>query len=207
MIWIAAQWTAATLHKEVFPWEECLKTYRAFFVYPGIAPPSTSLLHQYCFVPKRHPVLGTQLLSTQNGGSTACGAAACSLSANTGNTGCVNMKELYLRLTGGPSVSELIRHRPNKFLKCWWACDEVGADTWTDMVGGGTVSGLLSMLRKPRLEVLLLLLLSRFCRVWLCEIPETAAHQAPLSLSFSRQEHWSGVPLPSLLEVLLGHIL
>ena len=82
------------------------------------APLSTSLLHQYCFVPIHHPVLGTQLLSTQNGGSTACGAAACSLSANTGNTGCVNMKELYLRLMGGPSVSELIRNRPNKFLKC-----------------------------------------------------------------------------------------
>ena len=28
--------------------------------------------------------------------------------------------------------------------------------------------------------------------------PWTAAHQAPLSLGFSRQEHWSGVPLSSL---------
>ena len=26
----------------------------------------------------------------------------------------------------------------------------------------------------------------------------TADHQAPLSMGFSRQEHWSGVPLPSL---------
>ena len=25
----------------------------------------------------------------------------------------------------------------------------------------------------------------------------TAAHQAPLSMGFSRQEYWSGVPLPS----------
>ena len=39
---------------------------------------------------------------------------------------------------------------------------------------------------------LLLLLLSRFSRVWLCETPLTAAHQAPLSMGFSRQEHWSG---------------
>ena len=30
----------------------------------------------------------------------------------------------------------------------------------------------------------------------LCD-PETAAHQAPLSLGFSRQEHWSGLPFPS----------
>ena len=33
--------------------------------------------------------------------------------------------------------------------------------------------------------------------VSLCVTPETAAHQAPPSLGFSRQEHWSGLPLPS----------
>ena len=44
---------------------------------------------------------------------------------------------------------------------------------------------------------LLLLLLSRFSRVQLCATPEMAAHQAPLSLGFSRQEHWSGLPFPS----------
>ena len=46
-------------------------------------------------------------------------------------------------------------------------------------------------------EDLLLLLLSRFSPVRLCVTPETVAHQAPLSLGFSRQEHWSGLPLPS----------
>ena len=44
---------------------------------------------------------------------------------------------------------------------------------------------------------LLLLLLSHFSRVRLCATPETAAHQAPPSLGFSRQEHWSGLPFPS----------
>ena len=44
---------------------------------------------------------------------------------------------------------------------------------------------------------LLLLLLSRFSRVRLCVTPQTAAHQAPLSLGFSRQEYWSGLPFPS----------
>ena len=34
-------------------------------------------------------------------------------------------------------------------------------------------------------------------RVWLFETPQTAAHQAPPSKGFSRQEYWSGVPLPS----------
>ena len=43
----------------------------------------------------------------------------------------------------------------------------------------------------------LLLLLSRFSCVRLCATPESAAHQAPLSLEFSRQEHWSGLPFPS----------
>ena len=45
--------------------------------------------------------------------------------------------------------------------------------------------------------LLLLLLLSRFSRVQLCATPETAAHPAPPSLGFSRQEHWSGLPFPS----------
>ena len=44
---------------------------------------------------------------------------------------------------------------------------------------------------------LLLLLLSRFSRVQLCATPQTAARQAPPSLGFSRQEHWSGLPFPS----------
>ena len=41
------------------------------------------------------------------------------------------------------------------------------------------------------------LLLSRFSCVRLCATPQTAAHQAPLSLGFSRQEHWSGLPFSS----------
>ena len=45
--------------------------------------------------------------------------------------------------------------------------------------------------------VLLLLLLSHFTCVRLCETPEIAAHQALPSLGFSRQEHWSGLPFPS----------
>ena len=47
------------------------------------------------------------------------------------------------------------------------------------------------------LSLLLLLLLSHFSRVRLCATPETAAQQAPPSLGFSRQEHWSGLPFPS----------
>ena len=62
-------------------------------------------------------------------------------------------------------------------------------------------------IREPQVEIwalslntsmlLLLLLLSHFSHVRLCATPETAAHQAPPSLGFSRQEHWSGLPFPS----------
>ena len=47
--------------------------------------------------------------------------------------------------------------------------------------------------------LLLLLLLNRSSRVQLCVTPQTAAHQAPPSLGFSRQEYWSGLPFPSLV--------
>jgi len=40
------------------------------------------------------------------------------------------------------------------------------------------------------------LLLSHFSRVQLCATPQTGAHQAPLSIGFSRQEYWSGLPCP-----------
>ena len=45
--------------------------------------------------------------------------------------------------------------------------------------------------------MLLLLLLSDFGRIRLCATPWMAAHHIPLSLGFSRQEHWSGLPFPS----------
>ena len=43
---------------------------------------------------------------------------------------------------------------------------------------------------------LLLLLLSHFSHVWLCN-PQTATRQVLLSLWFSRQEYWSGLPFSS----------
>ena len=51
-------------------------------------------------------------------------------------------------------------------------------------------------------------MLSHFSHVRLLATPWTAAHQAPLSVGFSRKEYSSGVPLPS--PVLLagnGHFL
>ena len=42
-------------------------------------------------------------------------------------------------------------------------------------------------------------------RVQLLETPWTAAYQAPPSMGFSRQEYWSGVPLPSLVATVVKH--
>ena len=62
---------------------------------------------------------------------------------------------------------------------------------WLVLITKGKLSCYFTMV------LLLLLLLSHSSHVWLCATPETAAHQAPLSLGFSRQEHWSGLPFPT----------
>ena len=68
--------------------------------------------------------------------------------------------------------------------------------TWANKIGMTISLYHLSHQRSHQIK-LLLLLLSRFSRVRLCATPETAAYQAPRSLGFSRQEHWSGLPFPS----------
>ena len=40
-------------------------------------------------------------------------------------------------------------------------------------------------------------MLNHFSRVRLFAALWTVGHQAPLSMGFPRQEHWSGVPFPS----------
>ena len=67
----------------------------------------------------------------------------------------VNMKELYLRLTGGLSVSELLRHRPKNSSNVDEPPMRLGADTWRNRVGRGTGSELRAVLWKWSLEVLL----------------------------------------------------
>ena len=51
------------------------------------------------------------------------------------------------------------------------------------------------------IKELLLLLLSHFSRVQFCVIPQTAAHQAPLSLAFSRQEQFLLICNVSILQM------
>ena len=61
-------------------------------------------------------------------------------------------------------------------------------------------------LPRPHPHYTLLLRLSRFSRVWLCATLWTAAHQAPPSTGFSRQEYWSGLPFPSPSSLYNYHI-
>ena len=49
----------------------------------------------------------------------------------------------------------------------------------------------------PGNHLFLLLLLNHFSRVQLFVTPWTIAHQASLSMGFSRQEYWSRLPCPS----------
>ena len=44
-------------------------------------------------------------------------------------------------------------------------------------------------------------ILSHFSRVRFCATLWNAAHQTPLSMGFSRQEYWSGLPFPSLISI------
>ena len=45
-------------------------------------------------------------------------------------------------------------------------------------------------------------------RVWLLATPWTTAHQASPSMGFSRQEYWSGVPLPSPYDTIdVGNLI
>ena len=63
-----------------------------------------------------------------------------------------------------------------------------------------------SQLKKPSLRAAMAMeqiwdlnlcaVLSRFSRVQLCATSWTVAHQAPLSMGFSRQKYWSGSPCP-----------
>ena len=47
----------------------------------------------------------------------------------------------------------------------------------------------------PRMGCCVHVLVAQLCPT-LCD-PWTVAHQAPLSMEFSRQEYWSGLPFPS----------
>ena len=56
---------------------------------------------------------------------------------------------------------------------------------------------LISRLQSPSAVILEPKKIKSLSCVWLLATPWTAAYQSPPSMGFSRQEYWSGVPLPS----------
>ena len=90
--------------------------------------------------------------------------------------------------------TEIPARRPGRQLQSSWL---PSSSTSCCLLASGYLQHLPSSSKVCCSVLLLLLLLSRFSRVRLCATPETAAHQAPPSLGFSRKEHWSGLPFPS----------
>ena len=80
-----------------------------------------------------------------------------------------------------PSISDF---------RSWWCDFSASFSSLIEMIPGANGAPYV-VLTIP------LLLPSCLSRVQLCATPQTAAHQALLSLGFSRQEHWSGLPLTS----------
>ena len=62
------------------------------------------------------------------------------------------------------------------------------------------LKALLWLIRKPNLVWpfwgYCVVCVQSLSRVWLLAAPWNVAHRVPLSVGFSRQEHWSGVPFP-----------
>ena len=88
---------------------------------------------------------------------------------------------------------------------CWYAAAKslqsfpTVCDPTDDSPTGSSVPGILQVrtLEWAAISFSNACMLSRFSHGWLCETPRTAAHQAPLSSGFSRQEYWSEFPVPS----------
>ena len=81
---------------------------------------------------------------------------------------------------------------------CFWAISnrETHGTLGNSSTGEGTQSQHPSPLCGYVNSTLLGYMLNCFSRVQLSVTPWSAAHQAPLSMGFSRQEHWSGLPCP-----------
>ena len=88
---------------------------------------------------------------------------------------------------------------------CCWVTSVVSDSVWPhrrqptrlphpwDSPGKNTGVGCHFLLQCMKVKVKM----KSFSHVWLAT-PRTAAYQAPPSMGFSRQEYWSGLPLPSL---------
>ena len=79
----------------------------------------------------------------------------------------------------GPTLCDPHRRQPTRLPRPW------------DSLGKNTGVGCHFLLQCMKVKV------KSLSRVRLLATPWTTAYQAPPSMGFSRQEYWSGVPLPS----------
>ena len=84
---------------------------------------------------------------------------------------------------------------PNKATLCYLSCFLFKKFL---MPWNGKIKGTPFLWGQEGLSLLVVLCLWAVLRwAWLFATPWTVAHQAPLSMEFSRQEYWSGLPFPS----------
>ena len=101
-------------------------------------------------------------------------------------------KNIYLCFIDYIKTFDCVHHN-----KLWKILKEMGTPDHLTCLLRNLYAGQEATVRTRQGTMLLLLLLSDISRVRLYVTPQTAAHQAPPSLGFSRQEHWSGLPFPS----------
>ena len=110
---------------------------------------------------------------------------------------------VWSRSTSGlpvhPHLSEFTATAAKSFQSCLSLCDPIDSSPTGSPVPGILQARTLEWVaisfsnawkRKVKVKSL--------SHIWLLATPWTAAYQAPPSMGFSRQEYWSGVPLPSL---------
>ena len=85
------------------------------------------------------------------------------------------------------SVGKVVGKRGN-LMYCWWGC-KVLQSLWK------TVWSFLKKIKDT--TTIHVCMLRCFSCVWLSVTPWIVALQAPLSMGFSRQEYWSGLPFSS----------
>ena len=99
--------------------------------------------------------------------------------------------------TGTQEMAQVFLDKLNTFWMCsvWLACRSFGICPFTKIVSGNLPIRLRWKVRVLYIYVLVCVL-GRFSDVWLFATLWTVARQVPLSMVFSRQESWSGLPCP-----------